>query len=173
MLLLDELLKSSKAGDAELCEETRLPVESAPLDPNIAKIRIREFINYRKRLHEDRLKDPIPYNEMRDIIAFLFDFDFIYEWVGKIKKYNDSQTDPDKIISAIRVYNCMKPGPIAETHRPDVFLIPVRANGEDFYHVYDSPKVLQARNGQEREIIIENDGSMIGNSSIPCPNQCN
>ena len=171
MLLLRDLLKA-RVENVNPCEETR-NINSAPLDPNIAKLRIKEFVNYRRRLHEEWIKDRMDYDEMNDIIAFLFDFEFISNWVQQINEYNKNEKDEEKKVDSIRIYNCVKPGPIIGSSRPDVFLIPVRKNGDDFYHVYDSPEVLRARGGNEREVVFNGDDkSLIGNSSVPCPNVC-
>lgn len=100
------------------------------------------------------------YNRKRAIYGFTFGLDKIDTFLDKIKDYN-SRNPSDKLIG-VRIYFGRKAQPGSSSYN-DVFLIPVKASGGNYYQVDDqfNPKFG-----------FVSDSLYILNNSNPCPTQC-
>jgi hypothetical protein len=104
-------------------------------------------------------------NDPKNIYGFTFKLGSFLEFVEDVKKINTTHRDS---IQGIRVYLSMKNDTIPGTNnleqRMDIFLMPVDKNKKSIYPV-DDCVYKEAK-------VLEEDDSVVLNTSVPCPNRC-
>lgn len=163
---LDSILNSTKPqkmsslsasyDKSELCSEL---IDKAKgniqgnyfIDPSDAARKIRNGINLRKSLFENRWM----YEESDDILAYYFPLSQIQEL---LKKIEDHPRNSD--ITGIRVYLAARAGSI-----PDAIMIPVDKDNLDIVKVY-------YKLGETIPDIRTNEEEPVLNNSTPCPTVC-
>lgn len=93
------------------------------------------------------------------IFGQLLGLNTLKSFIAKIDDYNNS-AEPGESIAGVRVYNAMSrrpflPSPDDQKLLPDIIVLPVFENGDDFY-----------------KIVMLTDPAMALSNAMPCPNQC-
>jgi len=141
------------------------------------------FVEEYKKQKRDFLSHcNITYDIKKDIYGFGFGIEKVRELLRRIDTHNGQPNIPqESVITGVRVYYTERywyNSAGQKEHHPDVLIVPVMANGDNFYPIDRDFKVEldSIRNaGDElvKMVIVDEDDGMLLNTSNPCPNLCN
>lgn len=131
-----------------------------------AALRIANYKEYMRLLGQELGK---PYNPKIDAYGFIFSLENVNLLLDRIRMYNDTVPDTEAI-TGIRIYKSRKPVLVNEKEIlvEEVFMLPT-IGIRNFVNIdpdFD-PSGENVKTGGD-----DDDGSVILDASVPCPNQC-